>query len=207
MSDIAVVAVTRVAVALFIAANALALCPGATHPLGRLSILSGLVILLSPIPAAATHFARNFRLNESLIKGCKDASEVLAGPLLVLLALGVGALRLLSVQLPGFTQKYEVEWLVESAAAAADSGWCGALYCFVDVCAFTYIDTYSCAYDNVSALHQRGTFDFRCFPQQHRFDVFRADDAAVASRDIDVILWCSSSRSSRSRNMYEYIVI
>lgn len=121
VADAAVVAAARIATALFITANALVLLPGADTPIGRLSVLAAAVILLSPVAASTAEFARNFRLNETLMKACKDTSVLLAGPLLVMMALAVGGLRLLPVQLPGPAQRLEVEWLA-GLGAVVDSG-------------------------------------------------------------------------------------
>eukprot|EP00878_Enallax_costatus_P025502 GHUV01027287.1.p1 GENE.GHUV01027287.1~~GHUV01027287.1.p1 ORF type:complete len:272 (+),score=55.46 GHUV01027287.1:417-1232(+) len=122
VSDSTVVVAARVAFALFITANALVLVPAANQPIGRLSILAAAVILLSPISSASMEFARNFRLSEPLMQTCKDMSLFLAGPLLVLFSLAVGALRVLPLGLPGPAQRLEIESLTETAVAADPGG-------------------------------------------------------------------------------------
>ncbi|KAF6263733.1 hypothetical protein COO60DRAFT_1634883 [Scenedesmus sp. NREL 46B-D3] len=122
VSDVTAVAAARTAAALFCVANALVLLPGCGHPLGRLSVLAAAAVLLSPVPPLALEFTRNFRLNEALSGACRDASLLAAAPLLLLLALGVGALGLLPVALPGPAQPLELGLLLQDAAAADASG-------------------------------------------------------------------------------------
>jgi hypothetical protein len=53
---------------------------------------------------------------------CRDASLLVSAALLLLLALGVGALGLIPVALPGPAQPLELALLLQDAAAADASG-------------------------------------------------------------------------------------
>lgn len=123
VSDSTVVIAARVAIALFVTANALVQIPAANQPIGSLSILAAAIILLSPISGTSLEFARNFRLSEPLMQTCRDMSLFVAGPMLLLFALAVGTLRVLPVELPVPAQQFNGGWLAE-AAAATDPGGC-----------------------------------------------------------------------------------
>jgi hypothetical protein len=84
LADICTILLSRLTLPLVISATALALAtsfwPAATAPL-----LVATQAALSPIPAAAPHFARVFRLNESFAQSLRHVSQWIGLPLLLVL--------------------------------------------------------------------------------------------------------------------------
>lgn len=141
-ADILSVLSTRLAVALFVSANAIALL-GTARPATLLPLLVTLVTLLSPAPATAREFARSFRLGEALASATVNFSVLAGIPMVAMALVGAGAAGLLPGAGGGVAAAGEcgVERCLCACFFGAESGGCnvallGAVAWKISFCLF-----------------------------------------------------------------------